>query len=346
VTTIREVAQASGFGQGTVSRALSGDPRVRPATRAHVIAVAERLGYRPNAVAQALRTKSSRTVGLVVPDLQNEFFMAGAEIVQDRLAESGYRLVVGCSNNKDELDQAILQSLAERRVDAILHVPCTPLGSTWLRAAFPDLPVVEFGRRSSRDDVDSVIGDEEIGAAKVVAHLAAQGHSRIALITGPSALSTSEARTRGFRRGLRTAKLPLRQCPISSVEFTPQAAENAVEGLLRQQPDVTAIFAATSRGAAGVMRALHRRQISVPDDMSVVGFLDPEWFDSVQPRVTCYRLPLDEMGTAAAVLLVERLSQAAPRRPQRLVVSGQLMVRESTASPRSATAELSTRVRG
>lgn len=343
MATIREVAIAAGYGQGTVSRALSGDPRVRPETRARVIAVAERLGYRPNPVAQALRTKSSRTVGLIVPDLQNEFFMAGAEVVQDRLAESGYRLVVGCSKNKERLDQVTLESMAERRVDAILHVPCTPSGSTWLRTAFPELPVVEFGRRSSRDDVDSVIGDDEIGAAKVVAHLAAQGHSRIALITGPQELSTSAARTRGFRRGLRAAKLPLRQCPIASVEFTPQGAENAVEDLLHLRPDVTAVFAATSRGAAGVMRALHRRQLSVPDDMSVVGFLDPEWFESVQPRLTCYRLPLDQMGTAAAALLVERLNRTAPHSPRRLVVSGQLMVRESTAPPRSVSAEVTTR---
>jgi LacI family transcriptional regulator, galactose operon repressor len=345
MTTIREVARASGFGQGTVSRALNGGPRVRPETRAHVIAVAEQLGYRPNPVAQALRTKSSRTVGLIVPDLQNEFFMAGAEVVQDRLAKSDYRLIVGCSNNNDQLDQTIMQSMAERRVDAILHVPCTRLGSTWLAAAFPDLPVVEFGRRSSRDDVDSVVGDEEIGAAKVVSHLVERGHSRIAMITGPSTLSTSKARIRGFRRGLRAAKLVAGQCPISSVEFTPRAAESATDDLLREHPDVTAIFAATSRGAAGVMRALHRRHILVPEDVSVVGFLDPEWFDSVHPSVTCYRLALSEMGTAAAILLLERLSQAAPRRPRRLVVPGELMVRESTA-PKPIKSKVAARSRG
>lgn len=335
----------SGVGLGTVSRALNGDPRVRPETRARVIAVAEQLGYRPNVLAQAMRTKSSRTVGLIVPDLQNEFFMAGAEVVQHRLAESGYRLIIGCSDNQDHLDRNILQSMAERRVDAILHVPCTPSGSTSLRETFPDLPVVEFCRRSSRDDVDSVIGDEEVGAADVVTHLVGLGHKHIALITGPTTLSTSEARIRGFRRGLQAAKIPLRHCPIASVEFTSHAAENATEELLQRHPEVTAIFAASSRGTAGVMRALHHRRLAVPEQMSVVGFLDPDWFDSVQPRVTCFKLPLGQMGTAAAVLLVERLNHAVPRRPRRIVIPGELLVRDSTAPPKPAAATKSARAR-
>jgi LacI family transcriptional regulator len=340
VTTIRDVAAESGFGVGTVSRALNGDLGVRPETRELVLGAAQKLGYRRNGLARALRQRTSRTVGLMVPDLQNEFFMAGAQVAQDRLAEAGFGLIVGCHKDDRLVDTAILESLVDRHVDALLHAPCGNPATTELLRSNPGLVVVEFGRSSGRDDVDSVTGDDAAGAVAIVDHLAGLGHKRIALVTGPPALSTSAARLAGFRAGLRASGLHRRDCPIYQGPYTPAAAEDAAAQLLKEHPDVTAIFAASSRGASGVLRALRKLGISVPGGMSLAGFLNADWYDLVQPGLTCYRVPVAGMGTAAVSLLLGRIGGSDIGPPQHLVLRGELVVRQSTAPPREGPLQL------
>lgn len=341
MATLKDVARESGLGIGTVSRALSGHPRVSPATRRLVEETAKRIGYQSNALARALRRSESKAIGLVIPDLENEFYMSGAAILQDVLTSEGYLLVLCCSTNNPETDSQLLASLAERRVDGIAHVPCSPEGSSTVRGLNPQLPVVEYARRSASETVDSVTGDEERGADAIVQHLADLGHTSIAMIAGPASLSTTGDRVAGFEKACRRLRLRKRDCPVLHGTYDIEWGRKAAARVLREHPDVTAIFASSSRLAMGVLEALRRDGIRVPADMSVAGFLNPEWFDIASPPLTTYDLPLKEMGGMAAQLLLQRIRQRAKegsadgtREPRTVRFEGRMVVRESTAPPR------------
>jgi LacI family transcriptional regulator len=342
VATLKDVARESGLGLGTVSRALSGHPRVRPETRKQVEAAARKLGYQSNGLARALRQSHSNTVGLIIPDLENDFYTTAASIVQSVLAAEGYRLVLCCSNNIPEVDAELLASLAESRVDGIIHVPCTADGSAELRRRNPGPPVVEYARRSVGDSVDSVIGDDERGSAVLVDHLVGLGHRRIAMIAGPAELSTTAARVGGFRQACRDQRLLKRDCPILyGPAYDVRSGANATEEILRDWPQVTAIFASSSRSALGSLKAMATRGVRVPDDMSVVAFLNPRWFDVSCPPLTTYELPLTEMGAMAARLLLERIrkpSAAGEGVPNIVRLQGKFVQRASTAVPREVDA--------
>jgi LacI family transcriptional regulator len=339
MTNLHDVAAAAQLSLATVSRALSGHPKVHPATRRRVEEVARQLGYQSNALARALRQNESKAIGLVIPDLENEFYTSGAAVLQEVFAGEGYRMVLCCSDNDQSTDEELLRSLVERRVDGIAHVPCSPDGSASIRELNPRLPIVEYARRSGQPHVDSITGDEERGAAALIGHLIELGHRRIAMIAGPENLSTTEARVEGFRQAVTLAGLHLDDCPILHGDYDVEFGRTATAAILQEHPEVTAIFASSSRAALGVLRTLRQQNRTIPGDMSVVSFLNPEWFEVSGPPLTTYELPLKEMGAMAAHLLLSRIratnDDGAVPEPRRVSVEGRLIVRDSTGQPRT-----------
>jgi LacI family transcriptional regulator len=198
---------------------------------------------------------------------------------------------------------------------------------------------VEYARRSSARGVDSVIGDDERGSAEIVQHLVDLGHRNIAVIAGPSGLSTTTDRVSGFEQACRKNRLPKRGCPVLyGPSYDAQWGEVATNRILDDHPNVTAIFASSSRGALGALKALRKRSLSVPEDVSLVGFLNPAWLDVSEPPLTTYELPLNDMGDMTARLLLDRIRRPRteqPAEPQVLRFDGRMILRESTAPPRS-----------
>jgi LacI family transcriptional regulator len=338
VANLKDVARETGLGLGTVSRALSGHPSVRPETRRRVEIAARNLGYQSNGLARALRRNQSDSIGLIIPDLENEFYTTAASVVQGVLAEEGYRLVLCCSDNLPDVDLELLGSLIQSRVDGIAHVPCTAEGSDAIRSLNPHLPIVEYARRSSARNVDSVLGDDERGSAELIHHLVGLGHRRIAMIAGPHGLSTTEDRVAGFRHACDQHGItPDEGIVLHGPAYDAGWGEQATFQILDAHPETTAIFASSSRGALGSLKALHARGVDIPSDMSIVGFLNPAWLDVCDPPLTTYELPLNEMGDMTARLLLRRIrnpSKDEPIDPNVVRFQGRLIMRASTSTPR------------
>jgi LacI family transcriptional regulator len=337
VANLKDIAKETGLGLGTVSRALSGAPRVSPETRRRVEEAAERLGYQSNGLARALRQSQSKAVGLVIPDIENEFYTSGAAILQEVFAAQGYRLVLCCSNSDPSTDAELLTSLVEQRVDGIAHTPCSPAGSQGIRKLSPRLPIVEYARRSELDTVDSVTGDEQRGSAEIVEHLVRLGHTSIAMIAGPTDLSTTAARVAGFQETCRRLRLRKRDCPVLTGTYDAAWGKSATRRVLEEHPGVTAIYASSSRIVLGTLETLRELKIGIPEEMSVAGFLNPLWYEIASPPLTTYELPLKEMGAMAAQLLLQRINQAngtTLQEPRTVRFEGRLIVRESTGAPR------------
>ncbi|MDQ1486306.1 MAG: LacI family transcriptional regulator [Actinomycetota bacterium] len=340
MATLKDIARETGLGLGTVSRALSGHANVSLETRQRVKRAAREMGYQSNGLARALRRNKTNSVGLIIPDLENDFYTTAASVVQRLLAAESVRLVVACSNNDPETDRELLTSLIESRVDGIIHVPCTARGSDEIRRLNPNLPIVEYARRSLARGVQSVIGDDERGSAKVVDHLVDLGHRKIALVVGPEGLSTTTDRVAGFEEAVGRHRLPKRSCPILyGPAYDSDWGQQATNELLDRHPDITAIFASSSRGALGALKTLRGRGLVVPRDISLVGFLNPAWLDVSDPPLTSYELPLDVMGDLATRLLLDRINRPdkpSDDQPQVVRLDGRLVIRSSTGPPRTS----------
>jgi len=332
VATLRDVAASAGLSPATVSRALSGARYVEEATRARVVAAARDLGYRPNALARALRSKQTMTVGLIVPDIRNDFYAETASVLQGAFEERGYRLLLCISNNEAESDRSYLSMLAEFRVDAIVYVPSTPTGARGLVSAPKRIPIVELLRHTEEGAYDAIVSDDREGAVALTKHLVALGHRRIAMIAGPESLSTTRYRIAGYREVMRAAGLAAR---IERGPYTPDQGYSATRDLLSHESRPTAIFSSASTLTVGVLRALKDLGAAVPDDVSLVAFEDPEWYAAQNPPLTCYGLPLREMALLAVELVTKRLAEPADaeRPPTTLRFSGHLTARASTAAP-------------
>ncbi len=335
MATLRDVAKRAGLSAATVSRALSGHPHVDEATRLRAVHVARELGYRPNALARALRVRTTRTIGLIIPDIRNDFYAECATVLQGALEAHGYRLILCISNGDPEHDRSYLRTLAEHRVDGVVHVPSTPTDARELDAGGRTIPIVELLRHSPEAAVDAVVSDDREGAAALTRHLVELGHRRIAMLTGPDSYSTTRYRVAGYRDALRAVARADGLERVLYGAYTPASGYELAREALAATPRPTAIFSSGSPLTSGVLRALAEARVRVPRDVSVVAYEDPEWYAMSVPALTCYALPLREMGRVAADRIVARVADPAVRAgpPEVLRFTGRLVVRGSTAPP-------------
>lgn len=332
---MHDVARDAGVSVSTVSRALSGHPHVSEELRARIHETARRLGYRPNGVARALRQKRSQAVGIVLPDILNVTYATAAAVLQRVFQKMGYSVALLMSNNDPAQELDCLERLSEQRVDGVVHVPCTPGGAQLLRQAGSRIPVVELFRHSRKRQFDAVLADDDEGAYRIVTHLAHLGHQRIGIITGPANLSTTAHRRDGAMRALAAACISQDECSTLNGDYTRDWGRSAFTEMMRRPEPPTAVFATSTELVLGALLAAVEQGVRFPEDVSLAGLGNPEWYQVLRTPVTAYSLPLEEMATAAAQLLITRMSQARENvsGPTSFIVSGSLFTRASTTAP-------------
>ncbi|MGH8869158.1 MAG: LacI family DNA-binding transcriptional regulator [Actinomycetes bacterium] len=336
MTTLRDVAaQVGGVSVSTVSRALTGHPHVDEELRSRIQTAARSLDYRPNAHARALRQRQSRTIGLVLPDIVNITYAAGSAVLQRIFQRYGYNVALFVTDNDPAVERDCLQRLSEQQVDGIIHVPCTSSGARMLDRAGDRIPVVELFRHSQGGRFDCVIADDEQSAYQVIEHLATLGHRRIGVIAGDAEFSTTGHRLAGITRALQDFAIDPEHCPVMTGSYSREWGARAFTELLRMPDRPTAVFATSSEFVLGALLATTTQGVRLPDQVSLAGLGDPDWYSVVSAPVTSYSLPLEEMGMAAAQLLVSRISQEPQRgwKPTSLTVAGHFAVRDSTGPP-------------
>ena len=336
MASLKDVAREAGVSVSTASRALSGHRKVNEETRATVHDVAERLGYRRNVVARSLRTQVTQSIGLVIPDITNYFYVSGAAVIQSALDAKDYRLVLSMSNDDPDTDLDCLRAALDMRTDGIVHVPCTQEGAEPLVGSGA-VPLVELNRRSLGGSFDAVLSDECEGARKLVELLIERGHSRIAMIAGSERLSTTYDRVSGFRDAHRDAGLELDEELLMRGDYAPNWGATATNALLDRDARMTAVFASGSQLVLGSLLAIQKRGLAIPRDISLVGFGDPSWFSVCRPAITTWALPLREMGMIAAQLMLARIRRDASlsATPTVMRLSGRLVLRASVGRPPS-----------
>jgi LacI family transcriptional regulator len=336
--TIRDVARVAKVHPGTVSRALNAETRglVNQEAAERVMRAAQELGYRPNPIARGLKTNRSYTIGVLIPDITNPLFPPILRGIEDRLDDAGYTSLIVNTDNDAKRERSYLEALRARQVDGFISATARLDQAFLADLAAGGVPLVLVNRSLEDRSVPAVTVDDRQGIRLAVEHVAELGHSRIGHVAGPQNISTGRRRYLGFLEAMRAAGLEaLGEQVRFSTSFTEAEGARVSSELLGVADDITAIVAANDRLAIGCYDTLEARGLRCPDDLSIVGFNDMPFVDRLRPPLTSVRVPQREIGTEAANLLLQRLSNGS-QTPREILLEPTLVVRGSTASPPKA----------
>jgi len=340
MTTLRDIARRAGVSVSTVSHVLNGTRFVSEVRRQRVLAAIQELGYEPNAVARSLKINRSHTIGLIISDINNPFFTAVVRGVEDVANQHGYSVILCNTDENPDKELNYLRILRSKRVDGLIIAPTGVLHEYLRNLVHSNFPIVFIDRELDNLPVSAVVLDNETAAYQIVKHLISLGHRRIGLISGRPRISTTTLRISGYRRALTEAGLPVDERLIVSGYSRIEGGVAATHALLECTPPPTALFAANNLMTIGALIALAQRCLRVPDDVALVGFDDFPWADVLRPRLTTVAQPTYDLGREAAQLLMQRLKGDPNSYRKRIVLSGQLMVRESCGSSRLSRMEV------
>jgi LacI family repressor for deo operon, udp, cdd, tsx, nupC, and nupG len=334
--TILDVAQVAGVSTATVSRVLAGIGNPRPATAAAVISAVQQLGYRPSGVARSLRMRRTRTLGLIVTDIQNPFF---PELVQaaDLAARGlGYSILLGSAAHDEHRAMHYLDLMVDRRVDGMLIATSQLSAEGWQWLLSSPVPVVVVNAEPFDPRVTVVTSDNEGGARLAAEHLIALGHRRLAWIRGSGSFTADLPRLEGFRAACRAAGLAAAAVTELRGDGQVEGGELAGVELLARHPEVTAVACYNDLTAIGVLRALRAAGRHVPGEISVIGCDDIAAASWVVPRLTTVAQEKAEMGRLAVERLIAGLDDPDGAVPETIRLPMVLRARESTAPPPGA----------
>ncbi len=333
--TLRDVAEYAEVSVTTVSNVMRDWPYVSHKTRERVLGAIEKLGYTPHVVAQGLRTGQTQAIAFVVPDLSNPYFAAIVSAAEDVAQEHGYTLLIFNSHENSDREAVCIRRAARRWADGLLIAQTAGAHSSSLDGLVT--PHVAIDRVPEGYQSPSCTLDNFRAGQLATQHLVDLGHTHIAHLGGPTHTRPAQERLRGWQSVLAAHGLPSHYVQHSGNSWGCDDGYTALQNLFSTGDVPTAVFASNDRMAVGALRAIQERGLNVPDDVSLVGVDDIEISRFLNPPLTTVRQPLEDMARAAIDLLL-KLIHAEQLETTQVVLQPQLMIRQSTTSPRTGSA--------
>lgn len=328
--TIQDVAHKAGVSSATVSRALASKPHVSQEKRERVLAAVEELGYQPSRVARSLCVQRSAILGLVISDIQNSFFTSLVRAVEDVAYEHLYGVFL-CNLDEDTDKEGLyIDLLCAESVAGVIISPTRETDNPARKLIEADIPVVAVDHCMLDLEVDTVVIDNVGAASSLVSHLISDGHRRVAAVVGPPTTTTGRERMEGYFQALKAHGLPVlphlvRTGPPKETFGCQLTAEHLD---LAEPP--TALFTGNNLLTVGALRAIHERELRIPDDIALVAFDELDWMSLVRPKLTVVTQPTYELGRRAADLLLRRIEDST-RPVQEIVLQPTLFIRQPCA---------------
>ena len=334
-TTIKDIANYTGFSVTTISLVLNGKAdKIPKSTKDVIFDAVEKLNYRPNQIAVGLVKKRTKTIGLVISDVSNVFFSNLAKGVEDECRRNGWNLILCNTNDLHKRDLEYIQVLADKGVDGILF--CMSLDSDKKRALESvdlmkklKVPFVMIDRFLEEVDCCSVIVNHRSGGYAATKHLLELGHQNIACVAGPLALEDSQHRLKGYKEALEEYGIAYDPDLIYEGNYDRESGKEAVEYILGLSKKVTAIFSFNDMSAYGVYNRLKKHNYYIPRDMSLVGYDDIFFSEILDVPLTSVSQPVYDMGVEAVQQIISEIGSGVNSR-KCITFQPKLTVREST----------------
>lgn len=339
--TMRDIAKACNVSVATVSNVINGKSGVSDKTRERIKAFIEKENYTPNAIAKHLKTKETKTIGVILEDITIFSIPSVVDGITEYCEGQGYRLMVSNLRlygkyfdtyySKEEyflsLVRETLRDMYAAQVDGIIYVSAHERVLTCLPEEFP-IPLVMSYAYSQTNGIPSIVIDDEDGAQQLVEYLLHLGHRKIGVITGKEGSAHANKRLIGYQRALFQNQILYDPRLVLQGDWTAETGFCQAEVLLDR--GVTAIFCMNDLMAEGAVRKANQRHLTVPGDISIVGYDDREWADMMTPALTTVRLPLHEIGFRAAQCIIQMIGQGDQPTEQPVnLVPCELVIRSS-----------------
>ncbi|GGF94158.1 LacI family DNA-binding transcriptional regulator [Paenibacillus abyssi] len=332
--TIKDVAKAAGVSPSTVSRVISNHPRISRKTVAKVKSIMEELGYHQNMMARSLVSKTTRTIGMILPRSAEElflnfFFPESIRGIVTQSTRSGYDLMMTSGASEHEELEAILRLVRGRRVDGIILLSSRvhdPLISFLHAQKFP---FILIGRSPEYPDILSIDNDNIQASYDATRHLISLGHERIGFVSGPSHLVVSQDRLVGYKKALADYNLALNPRWIVEGEFLQESGYHAMSLIMNLPQRPTALVIIDDIVAFGVLRGLSELGYSVPHDISIISFNNIALSELTNPPLSSIDIGIYQMGYTASNLLIQSIEEQQPEQ-NRIIIPHRLVTREST----------------
>jgi LacI family transcriptional regulator len=307
---IKDVAYKAGVSTATVSHVINNTRNVSDKVKVRVYQAMEELQYMPNMIARSLRSRKSKIIGLIVPikanDNANIFFLSVANGIESVLKKEGYHLLLSNSQEDPAEEMDRIKIFNNQFIDGLIIAPTIGLENQRKDAIFGEYPVVFIDRKPRDIPGDSVLVDGTKGTYEGVVGLLERGHRRIGLIAGLMGISTTEQRLHGYLKALSEYGVEPDESMMKSGDMSWQTGYQLAEEILKQG-EVTALFVANNAMSLGALKYLQENNISIPDQVALIGFDDYEWTEVATPSLSVIRQPSYELGVKAAEILLNRL---------------------------------------
>jgi len=331
--TIKDVAREANVSIATVSRVINGKDKVKEETKIKIMNAIEKLNFIPDYNARTMVQKKTKMIGFMPPELANGYWSELSDVIQNDLWKKGYALLVTSHNMEIEKTISILDLFIERNVDGIILGPLTKNKNDKMtnaidRLLHQNIPIVTLQGSSIRG-VTSVDVDNQGGAMSVVQYLLESGHKQIAFI---GTVNSSREREFGYRNALMINHIPINEKSIILTDyngdFTTFGYKAAYE-LVESKQKFSAIFCGNDLIAFGVIRALKKIGLTVPEDVSIVGFDDISASSLRSPMLTTIRQPIKEIGSTVVDVLLEQMESEKKTITKKIVLPTELVIRET-----------------
>ncbi len=332
-TTIKDIAAVLNISPAAVSKALRGHSRISVKTREEVKRVAEELNYQPNHLASALRKGKSNLVGVIVPRTNSNFFSSVIQSLEEILNKAGYNIIITQSNESFQKECTNIDTLLFTQVDGIIASMANETVdlSYYEKIKSKDIPLILFDRGENDLNVDYVGINDYDSSHIIVEHLVSKGCKRIAHIGGYRRTRIFNNRIRGYIDAIKKHNLPLDKDLIIESALTLEDGRKKMLELLKQEIRPDAVYAASDYAALGALQVLQEYNISVPNDIRLVGFGNEPFTSLVTPTITSVNQHSEKIGRLAAETFLERI--ATPEVKQKLnkiILDAELVVRNSS----------------
>ncbi|AZB44802.1 LacI family transcriptional regulator [Bacillus sp. FJAT-42376] len=338
MTTIKDIAKAAGVSVTTVSRALNGYSDVNEKTRKKIIEISKQLNYSPNILARGLVMNKSKTIGLLVSGFNKEsikdnFTFEVLSGINQYAAETDYDLVLFNTNSTKQREKTYAQLCRERRVDGVILQGIKTDDPYLQEVVESNIPCVLIDIPIQTENVGYVTTDNVLGAESAVRHLIELGHRHIAMVNGHEFAFVSQERLEGYKNALSNAGIPFCEELVLNGLFQEEASKGVTGQLLQEHPEVSAVFCASDLMAIGSVKAAAKLGLSVPEDLSIIGYDDILLSSYLTPSLTTIAQNKQMLGFQAAKLLTDMLENGSM--PSHLVLDTELKIRQSTGKVKS-----------